>query len=245
MAALDGAVALAEVADGAVVVGEDLDLDVAGAEHLALEVEVVAAEGAAGEGAGALDGAGELGGAGDDGHADAAAAAAGLDDQRVADLGRGAFEVVVGEVALGAGDEREAPLAHRGAGLVLVAHQVDVVAAGPDEGDAALLAGAGEVGVLGEQAVARVDGVAAGGFGGVEDGVDVEVRLRDGGGTEPGGAVGAAHVQGAGVGVGVDGVRADAEAAAGAHDADGDLAAVGDQESVEGGGHGAVTAIRG
>ena len=143
VAALDGAVALTQVADGAVVVGEDLDLDVARAEHLALEVEVVAAEGTAGEGAGALDGAGELAGARDDRHADAAAAAAGLDDQRVADLGGGAFEVVVGEVALGAGDEREAPLAHRGAGLVLVAHEVDVVAAGADEGDAARGAGAG------------------------------------------------------------------------------------------------------
>lgn len=55
----------------------------------------------------------------------------------------------------------------------LVAHGADYVAGGADEGDAGGLAGVGKVGVLTEEAVAGVDGVAPGGLGHGEDGIDV------------------------------------------------------------------------
>jgi hypothetical protein len=51
MATLNGTVALTEVDHVAVVVGEDLDLDVARTKHRPFEDELVAAEGARGLGA--------------------------------------------------------------------------------------------------------------------------------------------------------------------------------------------------
>jgi hypothetical protein len=49
-----------------------------------------------------------------------------------------------------------------------------------DEGDAGGVAGLDEGPVLGEEAVARVDGVGAGAAGGVDDFVDPEVALGGG-----------------------------------------------------------------
>ena len=67
-------------------------------------------------------------------------------------------------------------------------------------------------------------------LGRVEDLGDVEVALARR--RRPDGIrlVGGAHVEGGAIGVGVDGDGGDAELAAGAHHAHGDLAAVGDQD---------------
>ena len=62
-----------------------------------------------------------------------------------------------------------------------------------------------EVGVLGEEAVAGVDGVGAGLGGGVEDLVEHEVGLGGGLPAEGECLVGQAHERGVGVGFGVDG----------------------------------------
>ena len=88
-----------------------------------------------------------------------------------------------------------------------------------------------EGGVLGEEAVAGVDGVGAGRARGVDEQVGAQVGVGRRGAGQPDGAVGLARVRRVGVGVGVDGDGADAEVAAGAEDPAGDLAAVGDQDS--------------
>ena len=90
--------------------------------------------------------------------------------------------------------------------------------------------GPGEVGVLGEEAVAGVDGVGAAARDRVEDGLGVEVALGRGLAAEGVGLVGEADVQGVAVEVGVHGDGGDAELAARADDPDGDLAPVGDQD---------------
>ena len=86
VAALDGAVALAEVDDVAVVVGQDLHLDVPGLDDELLDVDAAVAEGGLGLGLGGV----EAGAQGDvvvgDAHAASAAAGGGLDEDRVADL---------------------------------------------------------------------------------------------------------------------------------------------------------------
>ena len=233
VAALHGALAVAEDGYAALAVAEDLQLDVVRLDQQAFEVDIAGAEGAVGGGAGAAQRAGELLRAAHLGHADPAAAERGFDQQRVADRFGGRFGFVVGDRAVAAGDHGQAELVHRAARLVLVAHQLHVFGRGADEGDAARLAGLGEVGVFGEQPVAGVDGVAAGRDGGVEHGVDVDVGLGDGGRADVGRAVGFADMQGVGVGHGVDGVGLDAESAAGARDARGDFAAVGDQDAGE------------
>jgi hypothetical protein len=83
-AALGRAVALADVDGVAVAVGEDLDLDVAAVEDQALEHQRAVAEGALRFTAGADDGLGQLVVLVDQAHAAPAAAADGLDQQRVA-----------------------------------------------------------------------------------------------------------------------------------------------------------------
>ena len=69
----------------------------------------------------------------------------------------------------GAGQDRDARLRHGAARGDLVAHQAHHLGLRTDPGEAALLHDLGEVGVLGEEAVAGVDGVGAGDLGGADD----------------------------------------------------------------------------
>ena len=127
VAALDRAVALAEVDRVAVLVGEDLDLDVARVGQVALEVDGRVAEELLALARGALEGVLELLLLQRDAEALAAAAARRLDGDREADL-------VLGELHGGldvrhrlgrAGDDRDAGLLHQVAGVGLRAHRVD------------------------------------------------------------------------------------------------------------------------
>ena len=86
MAALDRAVALAEVDRVALLVGEHLDLDVARVGQVAFEVDGVVGEELLALARGALEGLLQLVGLHRDAEALAAAAARGLDRDRVADL---------------------------------------------------------------------------------------------------------------------------------------------------------------
>ena len=234
VAALDRAVALAEVDDVAVAVGEDLDLDVAGVLEVALEVDGVVAEELLALAGGALEGVGEVVGRQRDAEALAAAAAGGLAGDRVADLGGQLRGVLDGLGGLGgAGDDRHPGLLHDLAGPGLRAHRVDRVGRRADPGDVGLADRAGEGGVLGEEPVAGVDRLGAGLGGDREDLLDVQVALGRDGGTEQVGLVGLADVAGVAVGLGVDGDRADAHLLERADDADRDLAAVCDQDFLE------------
>ena len=66
-----------------------------------------------------------------------------------------------------------------------------------------------------------------------EHGLLVEIAFRRIGGTDAIGEVGELDVQGVLVGIGIDGDRLDAKLLAGADDADGDFAAIGDEDSPE------------
>ena len=237
VAALDGAIPQPEVANHALLVAQDLDFDVVGAKDLALQIDGVVTERPAGARTGAPDGAGELLGSVDDGHADATTSTAGFNDQRVTDDGSSGLDLVVGEVAWAAGDEGETTSSHGGASLALVTHERDVSGARADEDEALFPAGAGEVSVLGKEAISWMNSVAAGALGGSENGRDFEVRLGDGAGADEGRAIGQANVQGGGIGVGMDGVGLDAKTVAGADDTDGNLAPVSDADAAKRGGH--------
>ncbi len=76
------------------------------------------------------------------------------------------------------------------AGGVLEPEGVDVFGRRADEDDALGRQPPGEAGVLGEKAVAGMDGLGAGGLAGGDDGIDVEVALGGGRGSEPHGLVG-------------------------------------------------------
>ena len=231
--ALDGAVALAEVDGVAVLVGEDLDFDVATVEECAFGEQSSVAEGGLGFAAGGGDGCGEVFGRGfEESHAATAAAGGGFEHDGVAELGDGVGEGVVAVVLLDAFGDGDAGGDGQSAGLGFVAELGHDFGRRADPGEAGVVAGLGELGVFGEEAVAGVDGVGVGLGGGVEQGGDVEVAVGGGCGADGDGGVGFAGVECVAVGVGVDGDGADAEFSAGAGDARGDFAAVGDQDGL-------------
>ena len=115
----------------------------------------------------------------------------------------------------------------------LVAHDLDGLGRRADEGHATLGDGPGEVGVLGEEAVAGMDGVGAALLDDAEDGLGVEVALGGGLAPERVGLVGQAHVQRVAVELGVDGHGGHPQLAAGPDDPDGDLPPVGDENLLE------------
>ena len=87
--------------------------------------------------------------------------------------------------------------------------------------------------VLGEEAVARVDGRAARRLSGRDDGGDGEVALGRGRWADADRAVSQARVERVAVGGRIDGDSLDAELVERADHADGDLPAVGDEDSLE------------
>ncbi len=240
MAALDRAFALAEIDGVAVLVGEQLHFDVARVGDELLDINFIGVEGALGLAAGALVGGFEFALLMDEAHALAAAAGGGLEHDGIADgAGDGDGFVETGERLGGAGDAGDAGLLHRLAGAGLRAHHLHGGGGRADEGDAGVIAGADEGGVLGEEAIAGMDGFGPAAEGDFEDLVDVQIGFAGGRGAEEIGFVGVSNVERGAVDVGVNGDGGDAEFAAGADDADGDLSAVGDEDLAEGfGAHG-------
>ena len=228
MAALDGAVALAERHSVAVIVGEHLHLHVARAQHELFQIHPVVAEGGAGLGAGGLVLGREIGRVVHLAHALAAAAGRGLDEHRVAHLlgeGRSLFHRI--QAAIGAGHRGHAAHLHGLAGRRLVAHAVDALRGGADEHQIVVGAGAGELRVLGQKAVARMNRLGAGVLRRGDDGGHDQIALVRLGRADADGLVGVAHRIGVGVLRGVHGHRLHAQLAGGAHDAERHLAAVG------------------
>ncbi len=87
-----------------------------------------------------------------------------------------------------------------------------------------------EAGVLAQEAVAGVDGIDVGDFGGADDGGHVQIAARALGRADADGLVGEAHVGAVAVGLGIDGDGLDSQFLAGADDANGNFAPVGDED---------------
>ena len=234
VAALDGAFALAQVDDVAVLVAEHLDLDVARVLDELLDEHAIVAEARLGLRAGRAEALLGLLGVEGDAHALAAAAGRGLDHDGIADLG-GDLDGVLGvrDLAEVAGHGRHLGLGGGLLALDLVAHGGNGARVGADEDDAGLLQRDRERLALGQEAVAGMHGLRAGRAAGLDDLVDQQIRLRGRRRADGDGLVGHLHVQAVPVGVGVDRDRLDAELARRLDDAAGDLAAVGDQDFLE------------
>ena len=168
-------------------------------------------------------------------HAAPAAAARGLDDHRVAD---GACNLdnllrVGGQCAFRPRHTGHARLDHGLFGRDLVAHDADRLRRRPDEDKTAALDALGKIGVLAQEAVTGVDRLGVGDFSGRDDRRHVQVAQRRRRRADAHRLVGQLDVLGVAVGLGIDHHRLDAHLAAGALDAQGDLAAVGDQDFFE------------
>ena len=119
------------------------------------------------------------------------------------------------------------------------AHAADGVRRRTDEYQPRVLAGGGELGILAEESVARMDGFGAVLAGGVEHLFGHQIALRGGRRADVLGFVGHADVPGDPVGVGEDGHTGDAHFAQRANDAYGYLSPVGNQDLAE---HGRILA---
>ncbi len=229
VAALDRAVALAEVDHVAVAVGEHLHLDVTRVVQVALQVHGRVGEELLAFAAGALEGALQL--VLGERHAEAlAAAAAGrLDRDREADLGLGDAQRVRdrGDRLGRARHDRHARRLHQLASARLRAHRLDRARRRADEHDARVLARLRERRVLGEEAVAGMDRLGAGARRHVEDLLDAQVVVRRRAVAEVVSLVGTLDVRSVAVELRVHGDAGDAQLVERAHDAHCDLAAIG------------------
>ena len=157
VAALDRAFALVQVEDVAVLIAEDLDLDVARVEDELLDEHAVIAERVQPLALGRFKAlAHVLLGIGQP-HPLAAAASRGLHHHRIADLVRNPHRVLgILDLADEAGDDVDARLQRELLGLNLVAHRGDGVHRRADEGDAFLGQRLGKAGPFGQEAIARM-----------------------------------------------------------------------------------------
>ena len=207
-----------------------------GSLEVLLEVDVGVAEGLSASARAVSKRVGELALVARHAHPAPAAAGRGLEDDRVARLRREGERLVRPTRAApslpGTIGTPAAATVRRARDLV--AHPADRLGRRADERDVALLADLGEVGVLGQEAVARMDRVGVGDLGRRDDRrrcSRYEAARR--GGPDADVLVGEAHVERVAVGLGVDGDRLDAELAAGRDDPQGDLAPVGDEDLLE------------
>ncbi len=179
MSPLQRAITVANGYDVAVLVTDDLHLDVARLLQVALDIHIAVAEGALRLGLGEGIAACQFGIVVGDAHAAPATSGDRLDHDRIADLARSL--PCLGQRrhdTLRARQERNTRGLHDFAGLRLVAHLLDDIGRRADERDADLFADFREVGVLGEKAISRVDRVTTGDQRRRDDRGDVVVRLR-------------------------------------------------------------------
>ena len=141
---------------------------------------------------------------------------------------------LVGQGMLGTRNHRHAGVDRRPAGGRLAAHQRDRVRRRTDERQAGVTAGGRELGVLGQKAVAGMDRVGAARPRRVDDPIDAEVAVRGGIAADRDGLVRHADVASGAITGGIHGDGGEAEIAAGAEDAHGNLAAIGDQNLAQG-----------
>ncbi len=231
VAPLDGAFALPEMADRAMAVADDLHLDVAGLADQPLDIDVTVAECGHRLGLATRVSLVEPRGVIDDTHAAAAAAGNRLDhdsamrrEERARLLQRGR--------PLRAIDNRHAAIPGQRLCLGLVAEQLQRRRLRAHEGDPLLDRATRQGDILAEEAIARMQGIATGGLGGGNDRFDIEIGTRAAA-RDLVALVGGADVQRGGVVGRMDRNDGEPRVGGGARDANGDLAAVGDQELPE------------
>ena len=217
-------------------IAQQLHLDVPGPLDELLHEHAGAAEGGLALALGAFQGHGQFVFAVHHPHAAAAAPVGRLEDHRPAEVPGDRQRVgLAADGPRTAGQDRHARTVRQFAGLRLVPQRPQEFDPRAHERDPGRGTGGGEVGVLGEEAVAGMDAIDAVGLGQRHDGVDVEVGAdRLARAAHHVGLVRLEAVQREAILVGVDGHRADAQFVGRPEHADGDLAAVGDEQFGDG-----------
>ncbi len=186
-------------------------------------------------GAGGRDGVAEVRLGVHDAHAAPAAAARGLDDHGIADLARDAHALVdvLAQRAAGTRHAGHPGGLHGLDGFDLVAHQADHRRGRTDEDEAGLLDRFGKIRVLRQKAIAGMDRRGVRHFRGSDDRGDVQITLRRRRGTDAYSLISHADVLEIAIDSGMHRNRFYSQRVASAQHAQGDLAAVGNQNLVE------------
>ena len=223
-----------QIDDVAVLVAEQLDLDVARIDDEFLDEHAVVAERRFGFRLRAGKTFGDFGFGPGDAHALAAAAGGGLDHHRIADLVGDLHRLlVVGDDAEMAGHGRD--LGGRGGllGFDLVAHGGNGLGVRTDKDDAGGFQRLREGLALGQEAVARVDGLGAALLAGGDDFLDHQITLGCGRRANQDGGIGHLDMQRVLVGLRIDGDRLNSHFSRGLDDPAGNFAAIGNQDALE------------
>ena len=172
----------------------------------------------------------------DNAHAAAAATKSRLDNQGKSDFfGNGHRLLAITDGLIRAFENRDLYRARHFAGGCLVAHHVEDLRFWADEDDAGIGAGLRERRVFRQEAVAWVDGIDAFFFGESDDALDVEIRSeRAFFFIQLVGFIGFEAVRAKPILGGIDGHGANAQFSRRAHDANGDLTAVGHHQFFDG-----------
>ncbi len=233
VASLHRAVAHAEGDDVAGTIAEHLHFQMAGALDVFLDEYARIAEVVLPQALDRVEGLGEFRRRAAHAHADTATAGGAFQHHRVADLLGCAEGIGKAVEQVSALQHRYAALFGQGAGGVLEAKHPQLFWRRADKGDAGGFTGFGKGGVLGEKAVAGVNGFRAGFPGNAENLLHHQIGLRCRAFAQAVGLVGLLDMQAGGVGLGVDGHAFHIQGAQRTQDAAGNGAAVGDQKFVE------------
>ncbi len=178
MAALDRTLALAEIDGVAVPIRGDLDLDVAGLHHQPFDIDPIVAKIGPTLGTSALERRCELGAVVDLPHSLAATTGHRLEQHRQPVLIDKCLEFgKVIERLDHPGDQRNAGVDGELATFGLGTHEPDGGGRWPDPGQPCGLDPFGELGILGEKSIARVNEVRAARLRRLEQAIDIEITL--------------------------------------------------------------------
>ncbi len=217
------------------VVGEDLDFDMARMFEEHLDIDIGIAEGAPRLLARQRNRIRQLLLATNDAHTAAAAAARGFHDDRIAGFGcdMAHAPVFLWQGATRARHARHTRGAHGFLGGDLVAHRADNIGRRTDEDEAGLLDSFGEARIFREEAIAGMDSPCPGRLGRQEDRGDVEIAVARGCGADAEALVGQLHMAQIAVSLGMNGDRLETQRPAGTQDAQRDFPTVGDKNRIE------------
>ena len=232
VAPLHGAVAVAQVNDVSMPVGENLHLDVARPLHELFQVQLALAKAGDGLGARLRKAAPQLLRAAAAPDPPPAAAGGGLEQHGIADALRRRERLLLRfDRAVGARRHRHARRAHERPGGGLAPRLANRLGRRADERQPLGRAGLREIRVLGEEAVAGMDGVAAGGLRHGQQRAHVQIALRRRSRADADRLRRQLHVHGLRVRRGIDGDGLHAQLPAGAQNPQRDFAPVGDQHA--------------
>ena len=209
-------------------VAQNLNLDMAGARHKPFEKYRVIAKGGGGLPPGFFQALGKLAGLLHHAHTAPAAAEGGLNDQRKTNFRRDSGRLLrAAHGLLGTRNHGDAGLLRQAAGGGLVSQQLQQFGAGAYAGNAGMLAGAGECGILRQEPIPGMNRINLLLLGQGKDAVKVQVSFhRPFAGSYQISFVGLEAVQSQTIFLGIDGDRAQPKFVGGAQDADSNFTAV-------------------